>query len=218
MVPGQVTTLSAAVRTTAGETVTGRTPTWSTSDGGVATVSPTGMVTGVSTGTTTVTARVEGAKADAEVEVVAGGMALPDGSTITVGRVTLRFPAGAVTTPTTITISPDASPPDPASLIDDTAFRLGPDGTTFAKPVIVEIGYDAADLPAGAVATDLSVRRWTGTAWEPLADHVADGAARTVAGATSAFSRFAIVYEEGPPTWRRITGHPGEGWSARWGD
>src|SRR6266487_3552820 len=53
---GQTVQLAAVTRDSAGNVLTGRTVTWTTTNNGVATVSATGLVAGVATGSATVTA------------------------------------------------------------------------------------------------------------------------------------------------------------------
>lgn len=215
LVPGQTATLTAVLRSADGAELTDRTPSWSSSESSVASVS-SGVVTGVAPGSAMVTASSEGVTAQAAIEVVSGGMALPEGSTISAGAVTLIVPAGAVSTARALTVTPDGSPPGNATIVDGTAVVLGPDGTTFDQPVTVDLGYDPSDLPAGVAAGDLFVARWDGSAWQPLADAAIDSVANRVTGTTTAFSPFAILAD--PPEWRRVTGHPGEGWAEHWGD
>ncbi len=87
-VGGQVT-YSATARDAAGNTLTGRVIAWSTADTDVATVSASGVVTGVGVGTTTVSATVEGVTGSGTVEVqpvpVASVQITPDSSLLDVG-------------------------------------------------------------------------------------------------------------------------------------
>lgn len=62
-------TLTATTRSATGATLTGRTVTWSSSANGIATVSPTGMVTGVAQGEVTITATSEGISAATTIKV-----------------------------------------------------------------------------------------------------------------------------------------------------
>ncbi len=66
---GQTVQLLAIVKGAAGGILT-RTITWSSSDGSVATVSGTGLVTGVGVGSATITATSEGESGTASVMVV----------------------------------------------------------------------------------------------------------------------------------------------------
>ncbi len=216
LVPGQTTTLTAVLRSADGEELTDRTPNWTSSDPTVASVDDDGVVAGVAPGSVTVSAAAEGVTAEADIVVVPGGMALPEGSTVATGAVTLTVPAGAVSTALALTVTPDETPPGTATVVPSTAFVLGPEGASFDQPVTVGIAYDPADVPAGAAAGDLFIGRWDGSAWQPLTDAAVDSVAHRVSGTTTGFSPFAVVAS--PPEWRRVVGHPGEGWSAHWGD
>lgn len=71
LAPGESGALTAAPRDASGNALAGRTITWSTSNAGVATVSETGVVTGVAAGTATITAASEGQTGTAQVTVQA---------------------------------------------------------------------------------------------------------------------------------------------------
>jgi len=77
---GNTATFTAQTRDSIGGVLTGRVVTWTTGSSAVATVSPSGVVTGVATGTTTVRATSEGVFDEATVRVTA---AAPSGATIT---------------------------------------------------------------------------------------------------------------------------------------
>jgi uncharacterized protein YjdB len=66
---GGTVQLTATLRDAAGNILSGRTVTWSTSNAAVATVSPTGVLTGVGAGGATVTATSEGTSAQVQVTV-----------------------------------------------------------------------------------------------------------------------------------------------------
>jgi uncharacterized protein YjdB len=70
---GQTMQLTATPRDAAGHALTGRTVTWKTSNGTVATVSAAGLVTGVSAGTATITASSEGVSGAATSTMTAPG-------------------------------------------------------------------------------------------------------------------------------------------------
>ena len=86
---GGTTTLTATVKDALGVVLTGRTVTWSTGSNSIATVSSTGVVTGVSAGTTTVTATSDGKSGSVTLTVTA-----PPVATVTV-------------TPTPVTVQVD---------------------------------------------------------------------------------------------------------------
>ena len=112
---GQTTTLTTVVKDSAGNTLSGRTVTWSSSPAAVATVSPAGVVSGVAAGTATVTATSEGKSGTATVTVnpvppvPVGSVALSPASTsLFTGQtatlsVTVKDTAGTVVTNRVVT-------------------------------------------------------------------------------------------------------------------
>jgi len=87
---GQTAQLSATTRDSAGNVLTGRTVTWASSNSGVATVSGTGLVMGVTAGTATITAISEGQSGQASLSVsnvpVATVTVSPASASVTVGQ------------------------------------------------------------------------------------------------------------------------------------
>src|SRR2546429_9864210 len=68
---GATVQLAAVTRDSAGNTLTGRTVTWTISNSAVATIATSGLVTGVATGTVTITATSEGQSGTAAVSATA---------------------------------------------------------------------------------------------------------------------------------------------------
>ncbi|WP_310570026.1 Ig-like domain-containing protein [Gemmatimonas sp.] len=71
IVEGQTTQLRVETRSSTGVVLSGRTIAWSSSNASVASVSSSGLVTGVATGTTTITASSEGRSGSASVTITA---------------------------------------------------------------------------------------------------------------------------------------------------
>lgn len=92
VVVGQTTTLSATPQDAAGNALTGRTVTWSTSASAIATVSSSGVVTGVAAGTVTITATSEGKSGTVTVTVTPVPVA-----SVSVAPATVSVPAGQST-------------------------------------------------------------------------------------------------------------------------
>lgn len=88
VIVGQTVQLAATAKDASGQTLTGRTVTWTSTSPGIASVSSTGSVSGVSAGNTTITATIDG---------------VPGAATVTVGPA----PVGTVSvSPSTVTLNP----------------------------------------------------------------------------------------------------------------
>ncbi len=195
LVPNQTVLLTATAKDAAGNTLTGRTITWSSSAEATATVS-NGLVTAAAaTGNATVTASSEGKNGSTVVTVNPGGFVGPQGGVVQGFGGTLRItvPAAALAAATALTVSQNANPPAHPKLIAGTAFDLGPNGTAFAQPVTLDITYAAGSLPAGAQAAQLRLHRFTAGAWAPVAGSTVNPATRVVTGQTSSFSTYGVI-------------------------
>jgi len=88
--PGQTLQLTATTWDSAGNVLTGRTVSWSSSNSNAATVSRTGLVSGVTAGSATITATSEGKSGTAAVTVtnapVASVTVTPSSATVSVGQ------------------------------------------------------------------------------------------------------------------------------------
>jgi hypothetical protein len=108
------------------------------------------------------------------------------------GHATVTIPAGALTTPVKVTLEPAATAPMGAV---GTAWQFGPDGTTFAAPVKLELDVDMTAIPAGVDPSLLTVARLENGVWNPLvASFVPTGSSKAVA-LTRHFSVYAVVYK-----------------------
>ncbi|HUR91714.1 MAG TPA: alpha/beta fold hydrolase [Gemmatimonadaceae bacterium] len=96
---GQAVDLGAVAKDSAGNTLTGRAITWSSSDAAVAAVSPMGVVTAIAPGTVTITAAVEGKTGTASIwaaVVPVRTVTLSQGDATLYPTVTLDYDASAV--------------------------------------------------------------------------------------------------------------------------
>lgn len=196
MVPQQTTQLTATTRDASGNTLAGRTVTWSSSAAAVASVDATGTVTAASPGSATITATSEGKSGTALLTVADGALLGPAGGTVTAssGNVTVVVPAQALGAETMITVTPTANPLANANLITGTAFDFGPSGTAFAQPATIRIRY-AATLPGTPVPSRFRLNRLTGGVWVEIPGSTVDVATRTVSGQTSTFSTYAVLQQ-----------------------
>ncbi|HXI98620.1 MAG TPA: Ig-like domain-containing protein, partial [Gemmatimonadaceae bacterium] len=150
LVPSQTLQLSATAKDISGQ-VLSRTFAWTSSDQAKATVSSSGMVSGVAPGTATITAEVDGKSATTIVTVLDGGVVSSIGTTLNLmsGGVQIIVPDSAVVTPINMSVVPSAAFASDPRVVKGTPFDFGPSGTTFAKPITLRIKYDPANLPPG---------------------------------------------------------------------
>ncbi len=167
--PGQQSQLTATTRDNAGNILTDREITWSSSDPNVAEVSATGLVTGVNAGKVSITATSESKLAIALIDIVEGGVVGAGGGTVSAfaGTVVLTVPPGALAADVGITMVRAAGPLD-ATTAAGTAFEFRPAGLTFAIPADLTLTYDPAKAPDGVAEDQLGVRRLTGRSWSAL--------------------------------------------------
>lgn len=122
----------------------------------------------------------------------------PAGGEVRLEGVRVIVPGGALSQATRIRISnaPDGNPPGNIG----TAVEIGPDGTSFAQPVVVEFRFEAVQLPDPARPEAVRVATASGPVWEPLPGGSADEQNGLVRGETTHFSRFGVIQlPAGPP-------------------
>ncbi len=120
----------------------------------------------------------------------AGGTSIDtSGGDVSEAGLTLSIPSGAVSAPVTITVdeTTTVSAP-PGFVLVGPAYDLGPDGTQFAKPVLVsiELGDAAADYE-----TVTLYHSSDGTSWDPAENSAYDPQAAVVRGFIRHFSMVA---------------------------
>ena len=98
VVAGATTTLQATVKDQNGNVMTGQTVTWSSSNAAAATVSVSGVVTGVAAGSATITATSSGKTGTSNITVTASPPPAPVVTTVTVAPTSASVIAGATTT------------------------------------------------------------------------------------------------------------------------
>jgi hypothetical protein len=125
----------------------------------------------------------------------------PAGGTVTGPNGTqVVVPAGALSAPVLITITPAAGRPLPPGMQAlGTTYDLGPSGTHFAVPVTVTLPLNPAQVPAGAQVRMLhELHVAAGDAWETLPG-LAVGATSASAQTTS-FSHTVLTLGSSPPS------------------
>lgn len=153
---GATAQLAAQPRSAGGQALE-RTVTWQSSNLGVATVSPTGLVTGAAPGAATITATSEGATASvvlsvrSPVTVPPATATTPVTTTVLGGAVTLTIPPAATTSTAQLTVAPAPTAPADPRAVSGTAFVFGPSGTQFTTPITLELSYNPAAVPANKI-------------------------------------------------------------------
>jgi hypothetical protein len=104
---------------------------------------------------------------------------------------------------TQISIAPVTTPPTPAAQsVIGLPYDLGPEGTTFDRPVTITFSYDPVKIPAGINEKDLVLAFYDKTAgqWVTLTDIVVDELTCTISGKTSHFTIFSVIANNRPAT------------------
>ncbi len=125
-------------------------------------------------------------------ESVTGTTIGSGGGTVTSndGKVTVSIPSDALSGDTSIAITPLATTPSGGI---GTAYRFLPEGTTFAKPVTISIGYNALDLPISLDESTLALAtRIANHQWREMVGSSSNTTTDTVSGNTYSFSTYGL--------------------------
>ncbi|MDI7268640.1 MAG: NosD domain-containing protein, partial [Myxococcota bacterium] len=114
------------------------------------------------------------------------------GGTVSLGRVTLEIPEGALDGPTTITVR---QLDHPAWAAVGPAYELGPDGLAFRRPARLSVSYDGIEMPPGTDPGSLRLSVLDRDRWVALADQQNDSDALRVSGTLEHFSIYGLVPE-----------------------
>ena len=105
------------------------------------------------------------------------------------GNAAITVPAGALGAGVAITIDEDPAPPGDAI---GKGYDFGPDGTTFSTAATITIGYDPDTLPGGD-ESNLTLGRYNGSDWMPVAGATLDAVQNRVSGPVTGFSVYAVI-------------------------
>lgn len=209
---GATAQLTASAKDASGSTLQ-RTFTWSSSSTSIATVSATGLVTGVTAGPVTITAASEGAKSDVPMSIRVpitpppASATSPSIQTVLGGTVTLTIPPGAVPAAVPmLTAAPAAAAPASTELLPNSAIDFGPAGTQFAKPVTISLKYDNAAVAAEDRA-GLAIYLANNGAWEEVPGSTVDQTKQLVSADVTHFSTYAILRRATPTSIAVQTGN-----------
>jgi hypothetical protein len=119
------------------------------------------------------------------------GVVGPSGGTVAAGQsASVALPAGALSSNTTITVTPTEATPPTSTVAVGTPYLFGPEGTQFAVPVTVTLEFSPSLLPTGMSAGDVVVYTAPAntTDYQPLTTSIVD--ATHVSAQTTHFSIF----------------------------
>lgn len=106
------------------------------------------------------------------------------------GRLTVDVPADALAAPQTLTLQPIGNEA-PGGV--GVAYRLGPEGTTFAKPVTLTFTYSDAEL-VGSTATGLGIGYQDAQGqWNAIKAATHDPTTKTISVVTTHFSDWSLL-------------------------
>jgi len=130
--------------------------------------------------------RTKGSVSGAPVELVIG----PAGGLVSAKRLEIVVPAGALAADTTISLTPitNTAPGGRGE-----AWRLGPEGTTFASPVTVRTNYEDVDVAGGAEEVLGIAYQDASGIWVMPGEQTRDPVARKVEVKTTHFSDWSLV-------------------------
>ena len=122
-----------------------------------------------------------------EVKIGVGGGAVATED----GAVALTFPAGALRVETAITVKA-VTEERPGVGAWGTPMELGPNGTTFDRPVTLTMSFDGSQLPPGVTPSDMGLYTWAGDSWVEVAGSVVNAADNTISSPIEHFSEYYI--------------------------
>lgn len=118
---------------------------------------------------------------------LAGGTVSADAAAASVS-----FPANAYTSNTTVTVAVSTNAPSSDRMVAGTAYEFGPSGT-FAQAATLSLKYSPANIPAGALESQLAIYTADNGTWIPVPDSVVDTVNKTVSASIHHFSTYAIL-------------------------
>ncbi|NIR45727.1 MAG: hypothetical protein GWN99_15105 [Gemmatimonadetes bacterium] len=118
-----------------------------------------------------------------------------EGGTLTFaeGKVTLVFPAGAVSEAVTITVKSSTAFPSNERLVSGTVYDFGPANIAFDEPLQLTISYEQAGVPGGIQENELRLYRVAGAGWQTVPGSTPSPGQHRVSGPIDGFSAFAVL-------------------------
>ncbi|MBD3182309.1 hypothetical protein GF312_08455 [Candidatus Poribacteria bacterium] len=111
------------------------------------------------------------------------------------GNAVLEIPAGALSSKVTIVVGESSVIPHGTV---GKAYKFGPEGLKFNKPVDIRFQYDPEDIPAGAADYDLVLGKQSGERWSEVPNCNVDIANHKITALITGFSIYGIFWPEAP--------------------
>ena len=106
--------------------------------------------------------------------------------------VNVSIPAGALSSPTTITIAEITNPPSVQGFSNGGIFLdFGPSGLTFAVPVIVTVNYNEANYPVGTNESSIKLYTYQNNSWVAVPTQTINTVSNYIVAELSHFSFYA---------------------------
>jgi hypothetical protein len=130
------------------------------------------------------------------------------GGTITLadGAVRLTFPPGAVPNDVFITATPATDLPGGPPTVPGTAWRFGPEGIVFAKPVTMTIAYDPSKVPPGVPEAELRIHKVVNGTFVQADAGLVDLVNHTVSAQVNGFSVYVLLQRLFPGSQQDVVG------------
>lgn len=200
LVPGQPATPTVVARDAAGVVITGAPITWTSTANTIASVASDGRIVGVAPGSATITAHSGSVSVTMVVTVNDGGYVTASGGSITAlsGALVLEVPAGAVATPTAVTVRRNTGALAHTRLLAGTVVDIE-SSSAFTTPPHLRLAYPSV-LAADVVETQLRLAHVSDNAWQESAVETVNRTARLVAALMTSSGTWAVFAP--PPSLR----------------
>ena len=168
---------------------------WTSSDGTLASVSASGLVTALHAGTPTITATSGTGTGTVALDLRSGGAVGPGGGTLTMldNAVTLTVPSGALAQTTVLLARPLVGGVIDPRMVGGSAFEIGPETLSLGLLGTLSVKYDPTKLASGTVESALQLYTLTSGAWVQVRGSTVDPATHTVTGAFFRAGTYAVV-------------------------
>ena len=128
-----------------------------------------------------------------------GYIVASQGGMVVFEDVKVQIPADALSRNTMVTVTETSASPPSGYVLVSSVYDMGPDGTTFSKPVVIIISYNEAGLPIDFDENKLAIYVKRDGDWQMLESDV-DAEHNRVSANVGHFSQYAVLAETGGET------------------